>query len=301
MQTRIERIRLADLRLLPLNARYLRHEVFAALVANIRRDGCLTSVPLAWREPGQEKPLVLSGNHRVMAAIEALGPDALIDVMVTDDPLTPAQRAAISLSHNALVGEDDPGTLRLIYESIDDVDWRLYSGLDDRTLELLAKVSAPPITPAAIEYLTCLFLLLPEERERLDAALKMAEGQIKDARSTYLGRLADYDRLLDGLDIAGRAHGVRNSAVALTLVLDVFEAHLVDLSAGWEGDEDRQRWVPLATIFGVDEVPAQAARVMQRAVARLVELGDVSEKARWQTIEYLCADYLAGPGARNST
>ena len=88
---------------------------------------------------------------------------------------------------------------------------------------------------------------------------------------------------------------MRNSAVALTLVLDVFEAHLVDLSAGWEGNEDRQRWVPLATIFGVDEVPLHAARIMQRAVARLVESGDVSEKARWQAIEYLCADYLAGP------
>jgi hypothetical protein len=294
MQTRIERIRLGDLRLLEVNARYFRRETFATLIVNIARDGCLTSVPLAWREPGQEAPLVLSGNHRVMAAIEALGADHVADVMVTDDPLTPAQRTAIALSHNAIAGEDDPATLKLLYEAIDDVDWRLYSGLDDKMLELLARIAPAPLQATAVEYLTCTLLLLPEERDRLEASLLAAEEQVQSSTSTYLGRLAEYDRVLDSLDLAGRASGIRNSATALAVVLDVFDAHLTDLSAAWEPDVDRTRWIPLATIFGTDEVPPAAARVIQRAIARMVEHDEVSDKARWQSIEFLCADYLAG-------
>lgn len=296
MQTRIEKLRLGDLRLLTMNARYLRHETFRALVDDIARDGCLTSVPLGWYEPGQDHPLILSGNHRVKAAIEALGPDAVVDVMVTDDPMNPAERTARALAHNAISGEDDPATLKLMYESIDDVDWRLYSGLDDKTLELLAKVAPASISAAALDFLTCLVLMLPEERDRLDAAFAAAKAQVQDADTTYLARLADYDRLMDGLDVAGRAGGVRNSATSLSLVLDVFEAHLTDLSAHWEGDDDRTRWVPLASIFGTDEVPPQAARVMQRAVARMVEHDEVSDKAHWQAIEFWAADHLAGAG-----
>ena len=293
MKTQIERVRLGDLRLLELNARFLRHETMAALVANIARDGCLTSVPLAWREPDGGLR-VLSGNHRVVAAIEALGSDALADVMVTDDPLTPAQRTAIALSHNAIAGEDDPATLKLMYETLDDVDWRLYSGLDDKTLDLLAKVVPAPLGPERIEYLVCLFLLLPDERDRLTAAFHEAKARIEGATSSYLCRLADYDRLMDALDLAGRAYGIRNSAVALSLILDVFEAHLTDLSASWEPDEERQKWVPIASIFGADEIPQAAARIVQRAVAHLVETGDATEKARWMALEYWAADYLAG-------
>jgi hypothetical protein len=46
----------------------MRHETYAQLVANIRRDGKLTSVPFAFRDG--EKYTVLSGNHRVRAAID---------------------------------------------------------------------------------------------------------------------------------------------------------------------------------------------------------------------------------------
>jgi hypothetical protein len=70
------------IKLLDLNARYMRHETFARLVDNIRADGGLHGdTPLAWRlhDDATQQPIldaegqpiyeVLSGNHRVKASV----------------------------------------------------------------------------------------------------------------------------------------------------------------------------------------------------------------------------------------
>ena len=69
METRVIQIDPRELKLLKLNARYMRHEEYQRLVANIKRDGQLTSAPFACKDG--DKYLVLSGNHRTQAAIAA--------------------------------------------------------------------------------------------------------------------------------------------------------------------------------------------------------------------------------------
>ncbi|MFF2507594.1 ParB/Srx family N-terminal domain-containing protein [Streptomyces sp. NPDC058067] len=59
------------LTLLDHNARFLPHEQFRQLVANIERDGHLTSTPLVWNDRETGRLVVLSGNHRTLAAVEA--------------------------------------------------------------------------------------------------------------------------------------------------------------------------------------------------------------------------------------
>ena len=44
------------LTLLDVNARFLPHEQFWQLVANIERDGCLTSTPLVWNDAESGSP-----------------------------------------------------------------------------------------------------------------------------------------------------------------------------------------------------------------------------------------------------
>ena len=152
MQTRIIQVDPKRLKLLETNARYMRHEQYNRLVENVKRDGRLTSIPFAalWRYYTQEDPLpmdedgglvweVLSGNHRVMAAIDAGLTE--IDCMVTEDPLPKPQRVAIQLSHNAIAGEDDPAILKQLYQEIGEVDLKLYAGLDDKMLALLDESS----------------------------------------------------------------------------------------------------------------------------------------------------------------
>jgi hypothetical protein len=60
-----------DLEFVLVNARYMEQPVYAQLVANIKQDRYLSSVPFCWFNPETQKYLVLSGNHRVKAGIDA--------------------------------------------------------------------------------------------------------------------------------------------------------------------------------------------------------------------------------------
>ena len=53
INTKIIEIDPRELKLLKMNARFMRHEEFQRLVANIKRDGQLTSAPL--RLPGPRR------------------------------------------------------------------------------------------------------------------------------------------------------------------------------------------------------------------------------------------------------
>ena len=295
LKTRVVRMRLDELKLLPVNARFMRHETFQQLVRNLRADGVLTSVPFACRDD-DGRYLVLSGNHRVQAALEAGITEAV--VMVTDDPLPAARRIAIQLAHNALVGEDDPATLRALYERLDEVDLRLYSGLDDKTLELLAQVDVSGLSEANLSFQTVSFLFLPEERAEAEAAWTAARDLLKGARAVWLARSSEYEALLDALATTKAAYDIANNATALLLVLRIFEAHRTDLAAGWYdnvAEEVRHRkGVPLASIFGTEEVPAVVAAALKGAVDHLVATGEVKEGARWHALERWATAALAG-------
>ena len=290
VQCRIESFNPKNLKLLERNARFMRHEVFQRLVANVARDGALTSVPFACLDE-DGRYLVLSGNHRVMAAIEA-GLQS-IHVMVTDDPLTNEQRIAIQLSHNELAGEDDPSILKGLYQDIQDVDWKLYAGLDDKTLDLLEKIDIGSLAEANLQFYTLTFAFLPHEIDRVKESF--AEAQKVISGTTFLVDRMEYSRFLDAMDLSSRSFGIHNQATALLIVLEIFERHITDLSEGWldeEGDTMLKSWVPLASIIGTDSIPVSAAAVIKQAVDKMVTKDDVSGKSRWQALEYWAADYL---------
>ena len=98
----------------------MKPDEFHKLVQNIKRDGCLTQLPFVCKDPNEKKWLVLSGNHRVQAAIEA-GLET-IQVQATNKRLTKDEMIAIQLSHNAISGQDDMAILKELYGAIDDIE-----------------------------------------------------------------------------------------------------------------------------------------------------------------------------------
>lgn len=283
-----------QLEFLEKNARFMRYETFRNLVDNIKRDGGLSSVPFCWKTP-EGKYRILSGNHRVKAAIEA-GFDRVL-VMYTDRPLSRQEQVAIQLSHNALVGEDDPVLLRELYNEIEDLTLKYYSGLDDKLLKQLEPVDIGPLADVHLDYRAVTFLLLPEERDRLLEAFEKARKLESLAGDVVVARLADYDRLMDAQDKVMASYNIHNGATALMLILDIFERHQEDLQEGWldeEGKPAHKGWVPLSSILGTDYVPAEAADVIRRAVEKMVSAGEIEGKNKWQALEYWAADYLAG-------
>ena len=290
MNTKIIRGNPQELKLLEVNARYMRHEEFTRLVENVRRDGKLTSVPFACLD-SDGKYEVLSGNHRVKAAISA-GLEE-IDIMVTDDPLTRQQKIAIQLSHNAIAGQDDPVILKQLYDELQEVDWRMYTGLDDVTLDMLDKVDSFSLSEPNLDFLTMSIVFLPDELEQakevLEEALKQVTGD-----EVWLARYEQYDDWLDSIELAGAATGIKNNATALKLVLDTFQANISDLAGLYE-DEARKAgdWVPVAPILGTTAIPLEAARVIGQAIQKMVDRGEITKKNLWQAIEYWAADYLS--------
>lgn len=305
MKTRIIEVNPRHLKLLETNARFMRHETYQRLITNIKADGKLTSVPFCalWKvwadgdalvmdDAGEPVYEVLSGNHRVRAAIDA-GLEN-INVMVTDEPLDRGRRTLIQLSHNSLVGEDDPATLKQLYDSLD-IDLRPYSGLDDKTLDMLSKVSASNLSEPNLDFQVMTFAFLPDEIERARECFDRVKSLIK-GDEVWMSRMADYDRFMDTLENTGSSFHIRNAATILMLMLDIVERHIEELSQGWEGEDKAKHdgWVPMVSIYGNDKMPAQAAMVVKKAVDKMVGKGDLSPKARWQATEMWAADYLAG-------
>lgn len=210
--------------LLAKNARFMPAEQYRRLVENIKRDGALTSVPFAIKNGDRYQ--VLSGNHRVQAAKDAGLTE--IPILYTDQQLTHQQQVAIQLSHNAIVGQDDLAILRELYDEINDVVLKEYSGLDDVTLGKMEPPSLDPLSEKGLEYRIVSIAFLPDEAERAEALFaKVLEQALGDR--TWINRRADYDRMLDLLTVAKEQAGVKNTATAFGLLLDLAERHLDEL------------------------------------------------------------------------
>jgi hypothetical protein len=278
-----------DINLLEQNARYMRHEEYARLVENIRMDGKLTSAPFLLQEEG--RLLCLSGNHRVMASIDS-GLEE-ITCLATDDSLTEEQKIAIQLSHNAIAGQDDPATLKALYEKILDTELKKYSGLDDKTLDLLEKFDAFSISEANLKFQTLSIVFLPDELEEAKHAIGEAMERGKASDEIWLARMAEYDKWLDSQEAAASAHNVKNVATAVGIVLSVFERNMCQLSEAWLGDADDKRLVPVESVIGRSKIPLGSAKVIKAALDRMAGKGDIEPKSLWAGLEKLCAEYLA--------
>lgn len=292
----IEQMNPSDLVLLERNAHYMTDQKFQRLVANIRRDGCLTSTPLAVRM-ADGRYEVRSGNHRTRASIAA-GLDS-IWVMCVDDELEYERLLAMQMSHNSVVGEDDPALLKEIYEEVDDVDWREYAGLDDATLDLMDHVQPVSLNEATLRYQSITLVFLPHEVPDVRDAFDLAREQIDTSGETWLVSMAEYDGLMDSLAAVGGAHDITNQALAMKLLLGIATDHMTDLVDGWWDEHEAKpirprQWVPLVSIFGGGEIPVDAAAIVHQAVQKMRDVGDISEKSLWQALELWAADYLAG-------
>lgn len=286
-------VNVSELEFLEKNARYMTNEMFRNLVNNIKRDGGLSSVPLCWKHDGKYR--VLSGNHRCRAAIEAGLEEVL--VLFTDRDLSKQEQIAIELSHNAIDGKDDMAILKELWDEIDDVSLKYYAGLDDKVLEEMEKAALASLSEVKLDYRSLTFLFLPHEVDALDEAFAHAVecGGIQD--TVYINRIDDFKRLLDSQSKVQAAYDVKNSATSLMLILDVFTRHQEDLQEGYidnEGELKHKNKVPLSSIFGDDNISAEVALTLKKAVDRMVDKGEVKTKQRTDFLRIMAERYLAG-------
>lgn len=297
INTKTISVKLDELKLLDVNARYMRHETFQQLVENIKRDGKLTQFPFVIldREDEKGRYKVLSGNHRVKAAMEA-GLEE-IEVIATEDDLSKDRQTAIQLSHNAISGEDDPTILKALYEDIEDIDFKIYAGLDDKTLDLLEQVQPESLSEVNLEFQTMSMVFLPSELEKAKGMIDEIRQEVK-ADEVWLGSMKSYDDFMDSMEAVGSSYNVKNVAITLLIMMDVIQRNLDTLSEGWydenEQDAKHKEWVPLSTVFNQHKVPAKSAAVMKKAVDQMLSKGDIEKSHKWEALEYWANLYLQG-------
>ncbi len=220
----IELVPVGQCDLVDKNARFMRTEQYNRLVENVRKDGCLTSVPLASKREGRY--LILSGNHRVQAARDA--ELAEIVLLVVDREMSRDEEVAVQLSHNAIVGQDDMAILRELYDEINDVVLKEYSGIDDVLLGRAVPPELDPLSEKGLEYKVVSISFLPDEVDRMEGAFK-AMLEKAEGEKTWVNRHAEYDRMLDDLTVVREKAGVKNTATALMMLLDIAERHMDEI------------------------------------------------------------------------
>jgi len=183
---------------------------FSQLVANIKSDGKLLGLPVVYR--GE----VLSGNHRVRAALKAGIEEGDVLDIVTEIP--EERRLAIQLSQNAINGKDDPNILAQLYTSIASLNMRQYSGLTDDAFKCTdEKLAALGITRPKYEELTIVFL--PEEKTAFIDLVARIEASKK--AQVLVGELATFNALFDAIVRVKQEKKVINNAVALRLLAEL--------------------------------------------------------------------------------
>lgn len=211
IETAIRRVDLAELKLLEKNAHYMDPDEFTRLVNNIKNDGVLTSLPVVYRGT------VLSGNHRTQAAIKAGLEEA--DVIEIVSELSEDEQKAIQLSHNAIKGKDDSNILRELYDSINSLDLKLYSGLTDDDFKI-TDVEVQTLSFVQPTYEDMVIAFLPEEKTLFIEALEKVGKKAKD-RLIVAGRASDFDLVFKAVIDAKSKLNIINTAEALKTIAEL--------------------------------------------------------------------------------
>ncbi|MGE4536306.1 MAG: ParB N-terminal domain-containing protein [Desulfovibrio sp.] len=206
----------ATIRLRKENARYFKKDVFKQLVDNVKSDGMLSSMPLCYEpEPGVLE--VLSGNHRVKAAVAAGIPRILVMVLLGE--LDESRLTSIQLSHNALVGLDDPQVLASLWAKIRETQDRLYAGLSSDALGEMEKVKLVTFSTPSLATRTMTFAFVDTDAAQVAEVLDALAALPKSA-TVHAAPLEMFDSFFASLQQAKVKADVKNSALAMTRLIE---------------------------------------------------------------------------------
>jgi len=209
------------------NARFMTADQMRRLSGNLKKDNALTSAVLVYPDAESRKLVVLSGNHRVEAAV--LAGQHIIPVMVIQSFLTEERKIAIQLSHNAITGQDDPNILGKLYESLT-LEYKAYSGLTDDSFNILEKLDIDSLAIGTPQYEEILLLFLPADKTIFMKCLERL-GKLIEKR-TYLAALYDdYSRIFEAIIAVKQHKNIFNTAVAIRALADLAIERLEQLEA----------------------------------------------------------------------
>ncbi|EBV1888633.1 ParB-like nuclease domain [Salmonella enterica subsp. enterica] len=219
----------AELKLLEKNAHYMEPGEFARLVDNIKKDGALTSTPVVYRG------VVLSGNHRVQASVKAgLETIAVINVL---SELNDDEQKAIQLSHNSINGKDDKNILRELFDSIESLDMKLYSGLTDDDFKI-SDIEVESLSFIQPSYEDMVIAFLPEEKALFVEALEKIGKKAKD-KLILAGSHTDFNNVFQAVITTKSQLNIINTAEAFKAMSQLAMEKLKEMEDGETEETDQ--------------------------------------------------------------
>lgn len=225
-------VSLDDIKERDKNARVMESDKFKQLVHNIKDEGMLESLPLL-HTIGEGKFEIISGHHRVRASRQAgifVIPAIVIERDMTEDEITSKQ-----LSHNALSGYDNKDILNELYDSIEDFEQRLKSGLTDMEL----KMDEPTIglvnidVDFSFEPIYIMFM-----RQGVENFEELIDSLEPDAKK-YLANMTEFNKFAKTVQAVSKYKDIRNIAGIVSMICDLAKERLNELK-----EEDAQNEQP---------------------------------------------------------
>lgn len=226
METEVLKVAPQEITLLEQNARYMGNQEYNQLVKNIKIDGSLTSVPLCCYDK-HGNLVVISGNHRVMAAIDAGLRE--IQVLVIKSSITESEMIAIQLSHNAIVGKDDATILKDLYSKLDTIKLKEYSGLSEDYLKECQSLQKQLKEPKLNYQIFNLVFLEDEICEIIDTVEEInlaIKGHV-----SIVSSMSIYDEAKASCSAIADKLGVKNQSTAFLCLIRLAKKYIDDVQS----------------------------------------------------------------------
>lgn len=285
METEIIKINPRDIKLLEVNARYMKPEDYQKLVANIKKDGQLTSVPFCFHNENNQIE-VLSGNHRVMASIDA-GLEE-IEVMLCKDKLSKDQALAIQLSHNSISGQDDEELLRKLYGELESLEFKEYSGLTDEFINFCKEVEKDFKVPN-LSYQALNLLFLPEETKEIKEVLESISDLLNNIH--ILTSMKYYDEYLGTTTTISKCLNIKNPSTTFLAMIRLAKENISKLKELAFNNDDIDN-VPLSVILERSDIDKEDARIIDKALNRMISKGEIKKTEKEKGLAILAKNYL---------
>ena len=193
------------------NARVMDNDKFDRLAENIKRDGRLESLPLCVLKnnvAGNQEFHIISGHHRIRAAKKA----GVLNIpcLVIEREMTKDEIISKQLSHNSLSGHDDLSVLKDLYDEMEDIEFKISSGIKDEDLKISDVSVKIDDVMVDLKFELINILFLDSQTKKLESIMDFIdkEASIKIVDKTDFDRFAEQAR-----KIAGRENIVNMAAI----------------------------------------------------------------------------------------
>ncbi len=234
-----------DCILLEKNAHFMPKEMLVRLTENVKKDKFLSQIPFAIKLTGKFRFHIISGNHRMKAAVKA-GLERELVMYLDEEDCSKEKGIAIQLSHNSIKGDDDKDILLEIYKELTDLNLKEYTGLNENELYENDYKQFPAINEELFDMTELRFMFTPASLENIDKVLDALEQRTFASENDRLV-LINFEKFVATMTKVKIRSNIKNNTTAFLKMIEICEKELAkptDRGAGKVAEQGNNGALP---------------------------------------------------------